>query len=94
MYRIEFWQDLLIGGELGGVCRCSSCVFSIVSTKFHLDREHRLLYEFSGQKLMLLRSRGYLGEIESAKTKVYNFSCTFFFAFAVLRQVALLIFKS
>ena len=42
MYRIEFWQDLLIGGELGGVCRCSSCVFSIVSTKFHLDREHRL----------------------------------------------------
>ena len=35
-YLGEFWQDLLIGGELGGVCRCSSCVFSIVSTKFTL----------------------------------------------------------
>ena len=68
-----------MGGELGNLYRCSSCVFSIVSTKFHLDREHRLLCEFSVQKLMLLRFRGYLGDIESAKQKSLEFFMYFFF---------------
>ena len=44
-------------------------VLSIVFTNFHLDREHRYLYEFSVEKLVLLIFRGYLGKIESGKKK-------------------------
>ena len=44
-------------------------VFSIVSTKFHIDRERRFLYELSVEKLVLLSFRGYLGEIESENKK-------------------------
>ena len=61
------------------------CVFSIVSTKFHLDRERRFLHEFSVEKLVLLSFRGYLGEIKSARKKLEIFSI-FFFACAVLCQ--------
>ena len=37
---------------------------------FHLDREHRYLYEFSVEKFVLLSFRGYLGEIESQRKKL------------------------
>ena len=43
---------------------------SIVSTKFHIDRERRFLYEFSVEKLVFLSSPGYIGEIESEKKKL------------------------
>ena len=65
-----------MGGELGdetyaGVPLVS---FALPPPIFHLDREHRYLYEFSVEKLVLLSFRGYLGEIESRKTKVKKFS--------------------
>ena len=52
----------------GKVYRCSSRVFSIVSTKFHVNQEKRFSYEFSVEELLVLLSLcGYLGEIESGK---------------------------
>ena len=47
--------------------RFSSRVFSIVSTKFHLDRGRPFFYEFSVEKFVILSFREYLGDIESAK---------------------------
>ena len=74
-----FLVKSLDGWRIGqwNLCRCS-WVFSIVPTKFHLDRE-RFLYEFNVQKLVLLSFRGYLGEIESEKKKLTIFHAVFFF---------------
>ena len=69
-----------MGGELGDETSIDvHLVCSAVSPpNFHLDREHRYLYEFSVEKLVLSYFRGYLGEIEPGKKKVKNFSYTFF----------------
>ena len=69
-----------MGGELGdetyaGVPLVS---FALPPPIFHLDREHRYLYEFSVEKFVLLSFREYLGEIESGKKKVENFHIRFF----------------
>ena len=48
-------------------------VFSIVSTKFHIDRERRFLYELSVEKLVFVNFRGCLGQIESEKIKTLQF---------------------
>ena len=61
---------------------------------FHLDREHRYLYEFSVEKLVLLSFRGYLGEIESTKKKLRIFHTLFFCMCSVVSGLALPIFKS
>ena len=58
--------------------RCSPCVFSIASTKFHIDRERRFLYEFIVEKLVFWGFRGYLGESESEKI-ISEFFIHFFF---------------
>ena len=78
------WNRILVisldGWRIGhwNLHRCSSWVFSIASTKFHLDRERRFSYEFIVEKLVLLSFHGYLGEIESGGGKSWNFSCNFF----------------
>ena len=76
-----------MGGELGDETHIDVPlgVFSIIPTNFELDREHRYLYEFSVEKLVLLSFRGYLGDIESGKKKVKIFSYTFCFAYAVFQ---------
>ena len=76
-----------MGGELGDETYIDVSLVSLAlsPTNFHLDRERRYLYEFSLQKLVLLRFRGYLGEIDSGEKKLNNFFMYFFFfAFAVL----------
>ena len=62
--EIEFWWYLFIGWRIVDVLESS-----IVSTKFHVDRERRVLYEFSVEKLVLLSFGGYLGDIEWEKKK-------------------------
>ena len=60
-----------MGGEFGNET-FSSRVFSIGSTKFHLDRIFLFLHRFFFfrlEKLVLLSLRGYLDEIESEKTR-------------------------
>ena len=50
VYIIEFWACLLMGSESGNQAYIDVLlrrVFSIVSTKLHLDRQRRFLYEFS-----------------------------------------------
>ena len=49
-YRIVFWSYLFMGDKLGNgtyVYRHSSCVCSIVSTNFHLDRKRWIFDKFS-----------------------------------------------
>ena len=48
-------------------------LFSIASTKFHLDRERRVLYEFSVEKFVLLSFGGYVGVIDSKKKNLQFF---------------------
>ena len=61
----------------GELYRSYSCVFSIVSIKFCVDRERRLLYELSVEKLVFFSFAG-IGEIESDNKKLIFFH-TFFF---------------
>ena len=68
-----------MGGELGNETYMDVLESSALSTKFHLDRERRFLYEFSVEKLVLLSFRGYLGEIESGKKKMLEFFVYFLF---------------
>lgn len=49
--------------------RCSPCVYSTFSMKFRLYRKRRFLNEFCGKVGVFVFSRGYLGEIETGKTK-------------------------
>ena len=74
-----------MGGELGNETYID-VLESALSANFHLDRERHFLYEFSVEKLVLLSFRGNLGKIESEKTKLWNFSCTFFCECAALCQ--------
>ena len=60
----------------------SPCVFSIVSTKFHLDRKRWFIYEFSVDKLVFLSFRGYLGEIESGEKNERKKNSDFFTLFS------------
>ena len=64
-----------MGGELGDETHIDVPLGSLAlsPTNFHLDREHRYLFEFSVEKLVLLSFRGYLGEIESGKKKSQEF---------------------
>ena len=53
--------------------RCSTTgVFSIVSTKFHVDRERRFFYEFSMEKLAFLSFRGYVSRPDRVGKKQTN----------------------
>ena len=85
-----------MGGELGDETHIDVPLGSLAlsPTNFHLDREHRYLFEFSVEKLVLLSFRGYLGEIESGKQNVKNFSYAFFCVCSVVSGLALPIFKS
>ena len=74
-----------MGGELGNETYID-VLESALSANFHLDRERHFLYEFSVEKLVLLSFRGNLSKIESEKTKLWNFSCTFFCEWAALCQ--------
>ena len=58
-----------MGGELGNETYMDVLESSALSTKFHLDRERRFLYDFSVKKLVLLSFRGYLDEIKYEKKR-------------------------
>ena len=98
-FRIVISVISLGGWRIGqwNLYRRSTWVFSIISIRFHLDRERRFLYEFSVEKLVLTSFRGYLGEIESGggKAKKMQFFIYFFFLMCnVVSGSALPIFKS
>ena len=76
IYGIEFLEISLDGWRIGqwNLYPCFPCVFSIVSTNFHLVRKRRFFYELSVGKLVFLSFRRYLGETESGeKKKSMNF---------------------
>ena len=66
-YHLNYvWNRVLVispnGRRIGlwHLYRRSPFVVSIVSTKFHIDRERQFLYEFSLEKLVFLSFSGYL----------------------------------